>query len=159
MMRERNTPNSMVRSGILEIMPMGQELDVQQIKQLLAEKKGIIYGKDYSEGNLSNALHVLPEKGLLERVGRGIYKRVALEANKNKSKKREDGEWSASLCLAEQVLRMYADERKKIEESKIKLCHTLQQVDLSNATEEEFEALKTVIAFKNALSELLDRFE
>ncbi len=61
------TLNSRVRKALEECFPSEKMLDVSDIKLLLLEKRGLRYGKDYSEGNLANVLN---------KIERGIYQKM-----------------------------------------------------------------------------------
>lgn len=75
-MKERKTPNALVRRSIEEIMPLDKPLYVSEIKELLLEERGLAYTRDYTEGNLSNALYVLSNAGILKKMERGLYQKA-----------------------------------------------------------------------------------
>ena len=50
-MRDKTTPNTLVRESIIDIMPQEGCFEVPQIRELLQKKKGLIFGKDYTEEN------------------------------------------------------------------------------------------------------------
>ena len=153
-MKERNTPNMMVRQGIEEIMPYGKGFNVVEIKEMLFKEKGLVYEKDYTEGNLSSALYILSNTGVLIKPKRGVYQKAY---NKNKVDKEENCNISYEV---KEVLELFRNDKKKIKEISDEICAALKKVDLSNgAADDELEALKKVLAFKDAVSKIMVMFD
>lgn len=216
-MKERKTPNALVRRSIEEIMPLDKPLYVSEIKELLLEERGLAYARDYTEGNLSNALYVLSNAGILKKMERGLYQkaesdfmdghRLEREKKWNWVSEQEDGKNPEDKQRTEEKKgieeKKGTEEKKKIEEkkgteekerieekeragterrqiqtyeikevlhlfkrSKDKLqeisddtCAALKNVNLcSGATDQEFEALRKMLEFKDALGEMLENF-
>lgn len=161
-MKERNTPNTRVRLGIEEILPPGQELDVTAIKEALFERKGLIFGKDYSEGNLANALYVLSNTHILEKVKRGVYRKAGSknESSATQAEKTIGDDIKNAAYGIKEIPKFFKEEKEKIREISNEICTVLKGVNLSDgATDKEFEALKTMIAFKDAIAQVLVEFE
>ncbi len=153
-MKDRNTPNMMVRQGIEEIMPYGKEFNVVEIKEMLFKEKGLVYEKDYTEGNLSSALYILSNTGVLIKPKRGVYQKAY---NKNKVDKEENCNISYEV---KEVLELFQKNKNKIQEIFGEICAALKKVDLSNgAADDELEELKKVLAFKDAVTQILETFE
>lgn len=153
-MKDRNTPNMMVRQGIEEIMPYGKEFNVVEIKEMLFKEKGLVYEKDYTEGNLSSALYILSNTGVLIKQKRGVYQKAY---NKNKVDKEENCNISYEV---KEVLELFQKNKNKIQEIFGEICAALKKVDLSNgAADDELEELKKVLAFKDAVTQILETFE
>lgn len=153
-MKDRNTPNMMVRQGIEEIMPYGKGFNVVEIKEMLFKEKGLVYEKDYTEGNLSSALYILSNTGVLIKPKRGVYQKAY---NKNKVDKEENCNVSYEV---KEVLELFQENKKKIQDIFGEICAALKKVDLSNgAADDELEELKKVLAFKDAVSKILVMFD
>lgn len=168
-MKERSTINTLVRQSIEEIMPPGEELNVLGIKEILLRKRGLSYGKDYSEGNLSSALYVLSNAGVLKKTKRGVYQKVGNSSTgesdsgdvrvkcENKSEEQKGQNLTYEV---KEVLELYKRNKDRIQEISDEICTALKNVNLCNgATDKEFEALKKMLDFKNAMFEMLEKFE
>lgn len=161
-MKEKSTKNAMVRQGIEEVMPLGEELEIAEIKKRLFKEKGISYGKDYSEGNLASALRLLSSNGVLKKTRRGIYQKTGDERSGYDEEMRENSEETEEYgkCDVKDILEIFEKNRSRIKMISREIRVALKNVDLSNEmSDKEFDELKNVMNFNNALSELLKEFE
>lgn len=163
-MKRKNTPNTLVRESIAEIMPQEACLGVPEIKELLQKEKQLIYGTDYTEGNISSALYVLCSTGFLTKPKRGVYQKSPSE---NRSLKACDSRQTSVNSQEErnfayeikEISQLFEKDKNKLKEISSELFTALKNINLCNgATDQEFEELKTILDFKNALTELLERF-
>ena len=159
-MKERNTPNTMVRRGIEEIMVYGKDYDILEIKEMLLKEKGLVFGKDYTEGNISSALYILSNTGILIKTNRGVYRKAYNKDYRKKDSKEYTDENCSMAYEVKEVLGLFQENKKKIEEILEEICAALKNEDLSNgAADSELEALKGVLTFKEALIKMLEKFD
>ncbi|MCI9133981.1 MAG: hypothetical protein HFI31_07325 [Lachnospiraceae bacterium] len=163
-MRGKNTPNSLVRESIIDIMPQEGCFSRPQIRDLLLKEKGLVFGMDYSEGNISNALYVLSNSGFLIKLERGVYQKAPL---KNGSSEFCDSIHTGTNPVSEgfpsyemkEVLNLFKKEKNNLRKIYQELCSSLKSINLcTETTDEEFKKLKEVLDFKNAFEELLKKF-
>ena len=157
-MKERDTVNSKVRRAIEEIMLPGEELGVQEIRQLLLEKKGLVYGEDYREGHLSSALHTLPDKGILTKVRRGVYKKTDA-VNRSAADSENLKDKAVIVYEIEDISKAYERQKETLKRTLQEMCSVLQNVNLGEISEQEFETLKGPVTLKNKLSDILKELE
>lgn len=164
-MRGKTTPNTLVRESIIDIMPQEGCFEVPQIRELLQKEKGLVFGKDYTEGNISNALYVLSNSGFLTKPKRGVYQKAPLQNN--------DAEGSCFIPIntnpeaakissyeTAEILNLFRKHKHNLKQIYLELYSSLKNINLCNgATDEEFKELKEALDFKNAFAELLERFE
>ena len=68
-----NDMRKKLRKMIIEIMSDGKEYSVYKLKEEIQRSSGLTYKEDYTESQLSGAIHRLYINGLLLRQDRGSY--------------------------------------------------------------------------------------
>ena len=151
--------SSILRENILKIMEDGEQRNIDQIKEKLADG-GMILDQDYNINHLSGALNRLKFHKILLSCGRGIYQRdmskstsTDYEYEDSSWKVEEEPELRKNSCLS---LNQEVDEelQKIFDRINIKL-KAISGLDIAKMKEDEREAFEKLSEKTNIIGRLL----
>ncbi len=160
----KGSPNSLVKRSLLNIPPGSQEFSITDLKDYLENEHHLIYGKDYTEGNLANSIYYLTSRGFLIKTGRGIYRRAADSETADipptvNTPDNQEQTIEASEKM-EKIQRNCESEINNITKSVNNIFSTLAEVPFIEVrTVSQRETMDRLIAYCNALREITNHYE
>lgn len=154
-----NDMRKKLRKMIIEIMSDGKEYSVYKLKEEIQRSSGLTYKEDYTESQLSGAIHMLYINGRLLRQDRGSYilavfpPKAAAPSESESSQPAEHAN-SAPLPLEE----LLAEMKCRLKEHYAFICQAMKNVDLTpyKNVEDVRQTFEKLLKLREALQEFME---
>ena len=154
-----NDMRKKLRKMITEIMSDGKEYSVSDLKEAIQRSSGLTYKEDYTESQLSGAIHRLYINGLLLRQDRESYilavstPKAAAPSESESSQPAEHAN-SAPLPLEELLTEM----KCQLKEHYAFICQAMKNVDLTpyKNVEDVRQTFEKLLKLRAALQEFME---
>ena len=149
-----------LRKIITEIMSDGKEYSVAELKDEIQRSSGLIYKMDYTESQLSGAIHLLHKNGRILRRDRGSYiladdsTQKAASPSESESSQTTEHANSAPLPLEELLTEM----KCQLKEHYAFICQAMKNVDLTpyKNVEDVRQTFEKLLKLRAALQEFME---
>jgi hypothetical protein len=155
------SPSSILREKIMNIMQDGIERSVSNIKQELESQEHFKYNADYTEGVLSGCLRVLKMKGELQSTHYGKYKlpqkKLCITENKSEENENLEKHHRKQTTVNEQILTQIKNNTLSgLREQYWHLVQQMNEITLASLSSfSDLEDVKYLITLKNNLKDFL----